>query len=90
MDARTELANILDDHMSERDYDQGCRPWCGYTGNARDEHLADAILAAGYRKVDIVSQEFLDSLPDEAPGLLAAVKEVRERLAKDGVANDPE
>ena len=48
MSARDELANLLDRHMSDRDYDQGCRLACGYSGDDRDEHLADAILAAGF------------------------------------------
>ncbi|MCD2099596.1 hypothetical protein QNA24_29965 [Rhodococcus qingshengii] len=44
MPIRNEIANLLDRHMSDRDYDQGCRLACGYSGDDRDEHLADAIL----------------------------------------------
>jgi len=58
-----ELANLLDEHMSERDFGQGCRLACGYSGEDRDEHLASAIIAAGYRKQRVVDTIFgLDSL----------------------------
>lgn len=48
---RDELAELLDRHLSERDNDQGCRLACGYDGDERAEHLAAAIVAAGWRKV---------------------------------------
>ena len=72
MSERDELANILNDHFTDRDYDQGCRLKCGYDGDDRDEHLADAILAAGYRKVE----------PD------AEVAELRASLAAMAIAWD--
>lgn len=50
MSIRDELASLLDRHLSDRDNDQGCRLACGYDGDDRCEHLADAILAAGWSK----------------------------------------
>ena len=45
MSIRDELASLLDRHLSDRDNAQGCRLACGYDGDDRCEHLADAILA---------------------------------------------
>lgn len=39
------LASRLDRHLSERDFEQGCRLACGYDGDDRSEHIA-ADLAA--------------------------------------------
>ncbi|MDF3308745.1 hypothetical protein P3H15_27380 [Rhodococcus sp. T2V] len=80
---RDELAALLNDHLSERDYEQGCRLKCGYSGDDRDEHLADAILATGYRKPRTVTTiEELDALP-----LLTVIRDsdgsVHERLEWD-------
>lgn len=74
MTEREELARVIITAYNEPEDGCPCE---------QDYEVADAILAAGYRKVEIVSEEFLDSLPDEAPGLLAAVKEVRQRLTRD-------
>ncbi|TCN51828.1 hypothetical protein EV641_109219 [Rhodococcus sp. SMB37] len=80
---RNELANLLDSHMSDRDYDQGCRLACGYSGDDRDEHLAAAILAAGWRKPrTITTVDELGTLPAGTIVVLeegrAAVCEVRD------------
>ena len=61
---RDRLANILDRHLTDRDYDQGCTRACGYDGDDRDEHLADVLLAAGVtlpRRIE--TSEELDALP---------------------------
>ncbi|NKS42281.1 hypothetical protein GS496_17165 [Rhodococcus hoagii] len=66
MSTRDELASLLDRHLSDRDNEQGCRLACGYDGEDRCEHLADAILAAGYSRPRVVETfEELQALPDE-------------------------
>lgn len=37
------LTTVLEWHMTERDFDQGCSLACGYDGDERDAHLAKAL-----------------------------------------------
>jgi hypothetical protein len=39
------LAETLAWHMTDQDYECGCALRCGYDGDARNYHLAEALLA---------------------------------------------
>ena len=39
------LGEVLRPHFTERDYEQGCTLACGYDGDDRVEHLAEALAA---------------------------------------------
>jgi hypothetical protein len=42
--AREQLTEVLGRHFTDRDESSGCALRCGYDGDERTEHLADALL----------------------------------------------
>ncbi|NKS66380.1 hypothetical protein GS461_09840 [Rhodococcus hoagii] len=65
MSPRDELANLLDRHLTDGENEHGCRLLCGYDADDRSEHLADAILAAGYVKPDASSEARAAAFADD-------------------------
>lgn len=51
-DMREQLAEVVDRHLTEQDYSTGCPLSCGYDGDDRATHIADALLPFVQRIAD--------------------------------------
>lgn len=62
----TAIAERLDRHLSERDYEQGCRLACGYGGDDRSEHIAADLVTHVLADREAALRERVEALAEEA------------------------